>query len=630
MAFSIPDRIEVTIRICLSLILVYTLTLGSFPNVIPPSTLVIVASVTSAFTMVLPTLLFSIGAAVFPGMVMTTCVALIVSTILLAVAATAGVEAYIAVYFIFALILAGLRFTKEGASSAMLLMFTALNTMSLSSIAEEQGLGFVASLWTESGMTNPNAVFRNTLIGLCWCSACIAFARLIPPSRTARSVFSRKLLPRVLHDVAGFIRMTLAYHIKDDDDYDDDNDQDEINNNATESSLDGNEGVDRKPESMEDVILRIVQDGSITFTGGVASLTALEPRITRFFCRCSPPSDLVTLLNDLTNAVNGTIFGSLTLRAFSKAGFKELEIFELKEVYEESAARLDQCAEALATLKHLPSAAVKSNLNNENPSPLPFDPIRLTKGALRVEELTNDWIDAMGPIDRTKMHFGKSARKIYIGALKPWIMGAGFGLVVAILQSISEAFIPLTWKRIVYPPYYDLPKCFWCLKFAIGFTALICMQVYYPAFANLEIPTSDEILSPHFSGWSLIAYAFSTTQTVEGTWKKGILRILGTVSGAFSAWLALTACSNNPYGLGAWMTITNTLVAFFGLPMGFSSRFGLDPDLAWGPAYFSMTQALVVMEVYLGYGGKNDITVNRIVANLVGKFQSFSSWENYI
>lgn len=31
-----------------------------------------------------------------------------------------------------------------------------------------------------------------------------------------------------------------------------------------------------------------------------------------------------------------------------------------------------------------------------------------------------------------------------------------------------------------------------------------------------------------------------------------------------------------------------------------------------------MTQALVVMEVFLGYGYKNDITVNRIVANLAG------------
>jgi len=41
-------------------------------------------------------------------------------------------------------------------------------------------------------------------------------------------------------------------------------------------------------------------------------------------------------------------------------------------------------------------------------------------------------------------------------------------------------------------------------------------------------------------------------------------------------------------------------------------------SLVRGPAYFSMTQALVVLEVFWGYGEKNDITLNRIVANLVG------------
>ena len=67
LAINISDRIEVTIRICLSLILTNVLTLGSFPNVIPPSQVVLISSISSAFTLVMPTLLFSIGAVVFPG-----------------------------------------------------------------------------------------------------------------------------------------------------------------------------------------------------------------------------------------------------------------------------------------------------------------------------------------------------------------------------------------------------------------------------------------------------------------------------------------------------------------------------------------------------------------------------------
>lgn len=110
-------------------------------------------------------------------------------------------------------------------------------------------------------------------------------------------------------------------------------------------------------------------------------------------------------------------------------------------------------------------------------------------------------------------------------------------------------------------------------------------NVYWPAFSNLEISTKDEVKSGQFSGWYLIAYAFSTTQTVEGTWKKSVLRAIGTAAGGFSAWLALTACNKSPIGLGTWLTVTNTLAAYFGLPKGFRSRFGLDKDLEIGRAH---------------------------------------------
>lgn len=110
----------------------------------------------SVLPKILPTLQFSIGAAVFPGMVVTMFVALVVATILLAVAATGGVHAFFALYFFFALIFSGLRFTNEGASCAMIQLFVALNTMDFVSKADEEGLQFVLSLWTESGTTNPN------------------------------------------------------------------------------------------------------------------------------------------------------------------------------------------------------------------------------------------------------------------------------------------------------------------------------------------------------------------------------------------------------------------------------------------------------------------------------------------
>jgi hypothetical protein len=545
---------------------------------------------------------------------MTVIVALILSTALLAVAATAGTTGYIIAYFFLALVLSGLRFSKQqGGNTAMLLMFTALNTTSLLAIAEQEGLSFVASLWTQRGTTNPNAAFRNTLIGICWACLCTVFARLLPPARTARSLHSRVLLPKVLKDVATFIRLTVAYHIKDDIE------------DASSSSEDGEGDIDadgEKMENIDDVTMRVVQDGSITIGGGLAALTSFEPRITRLLCQCGPPIDSPAMLKDLTNAVNKCIFAALTLRMFSKAGFKELECGGLKEIYEESAKILDRCADDLALMKQ--SSADDDTGVSETPissidsHQLPFDPIMVKKCALKVKKLVSEWNVAMGPVDPSMRHFDKGARSAIVKSILPWIYGAGIGLLAAIMGCVRKALTATTWKRVFLPPYYDLLKFVWCVKFAVGFTILVCMQVYWPAFANLEVATSDEFVSAHVSGWFLIAYAFSTTQTTEGTWKKSFLRIIGTTAGGFCAWLGLTVCGQNAVGLGIWMTAFNTLAAYLFLPKGFRSRFGLDKDTAWGPGYFAMTHSLVVLEVYMGYGGKNDITLNRILANLLG------------
>ena len=127
-------------------------------------------------------------------MITSACVALINATFLLAVAAAGGVRAYTALYFFVALLLAGLRFTKQGANAAMMLMLTSLTTVSLASVAEAEGLDFVASLWTEKGVENPNAVFRNTLIGMCWAAVCISSGRYVV-------LLSCNLLSHCSHDV---------------------------------------------------------------------------------------------------------------------------------------------------------------------------------------------------------------------------------------------------------------------------------------------------------------------------------------------------------------------------------------------------------------------------------------------
>ena len=209
----IPDRVEVTLRIAFSLAVTSVMSLGSFPNVIPPSQTVIMGAIASLFTMIFPTLLFSIGAIIFPGMVMAVCVSMLISTLLLVAAALGGSHAYIVCFTLVALIIAGMSFDKSvGANTSLLMMFTALNTMGFVRAAEDGGIPFVLSLWSESGTTNPHALFRNGLIAIMWVSLAICTARLIPPRRTARATLTRVLLPKVLTDVATFIRLIIQQH----------------------------------------------------------------------------------------------------------------------------------------------------------------------------------------------------------------------------------------------------------------------------------------------------------------------------------------------------------------------------------------------------------------------------------
>ena len=65
--------------------------------------------------------------------------------------------------------------------------------------------------------------------------------------------------------------------------------------------------------------------------------------------------------------------------------------------------------------------------DDESRGNLPFDPIRINARAGKVHKLTNDWIDAMGPIDRTRSHFDKTARDTYLRFLRPWLTGLALG-----------------------------------------------------------------------------------------------------------------------------------------------------------------------------------------------------------
>lgn len=161
---------------------------------------------------------------------------------------------------------------------------------------------------------------------------------------------------------------------------------------------------------------------------------------------------------------------------------------------------------------------------------------------------------------------------------------------------------------------------------------LLIISVYWPAYSSdFVIASEDDPLRKAYSvqngGWIMVAYCFATTQTAEGSVKKGLLRMAGTVTGvrfycyalslctdvltlrpimffirlaslqAFSAWLALLACEDirfqseyNPYGLIAWMTVTSFIATYAATERGFGARIALSNSYGFFPIYFVVTQ----------------------------------------
>ena len=163
----------------------------------------------------------------------------------------------------------------------------------------------------------------------------------------------------------------------------------------------------------------------------------------------------------------------------------------------------------------------------------------------------------------------------------------------------------------------------WYIKYTIGVSVLYILQVYYPASSSFAIPviTADGN-TVSFVGWIIIGYLNATTPTLQGTLKKGVARFGGTVLGAFSAWSATKVCGTYPntsrVGLLAWLTIVAFVVIFWCIQPGVMSMMGQRREVGTLGMYFLMTQALIALEAVDGAHDINDLTLNRMVSQLVG------------
>lgn len=553
LSFQIPTHIEVCARVTASALLGYILSLGDFSNVIPQSQRAMISMLPCTLSLLFPTLLFSIGAAIFPIQMVLTLMGLVAATLLLA-CATVSRALYIAMFGLVAFIISGTRFNKStGALTTILVMNTALNSQSLAEPAEALGLDFVRSLWTETGLTNSNAIFVNSLIGFLWICAIISLGRIMPPFRTARASIAKGLLPGCLETMVDIIRLietvyasanqissntTKMNHLQADSTRTTDAADDAITTKDHPAAL--NESVEANPISTEieeqhtTLVTTLIHTKAILDDGGIAGLTAFEPRL----LRCGPPDCGWLVLHNLVSAIDSIALAALALEEMwrdPRINNADLQFGRVLPNHEKAALSLQRYANALRTMTKVSEEEADSPLLKEGTGTAPEseDFVSFLSLSTKLAVTTNAWIDVAGPPDHTRSYFDAASRVALKQNLMPWIGASGLSFFLAICRNTLLLLKVQPWRRIFLPPHCDAEKAVWCVKFAVGISALVTMSVYWEKYADLEVPVVDNGELPtgaHFSGWSLIAYAMLTTQTTEGTVKKGLLRLLGTAA----------------------------------------------------------------------------------------------------
>ena len=237
------------------------------------------------------------------------------------------------------------------------------------------------------------------------------------------------------------------------------------------------------------------------------------------------------------------------------------------------------------------------------------------------------YIEALLEDGRTFVRAAQVYSEIYYGGsdeLLKDLSAVNFG--EALLASLKNVLAPIVILKLSFRKgRYTVRSVLWATKWAAGFVLLFIMSVYWEEWNSFSIQTSpDWRISGIFKAWTLLGYAFSFQSTVEGTIKKGIMRVLGTIAGGFTAWIGIMLTSLswdnakeiNPYGFVVYMSIMLTFALHTALPAGINARLQQEYDHGAFGSYFSTVLIVIATETYEGQADVNGLTVNRVVATI--------------
>jgi hypothetical protein len=642
-----PTRVEVTVRIGLSCFFSLVLSIVDIPKVIPPSLSFLPAIVCVCLSLISPFLLYSLGTAI-PIVFMPVIFTQITQTALLA-AATISDGLLVGMYAVMAFIMSGMYFGKKksltASMAAAFTCITGLNALSyrtlvqdgfsatvsneqvgdlldwvqaaltavcerndqLSNCWEEQlplidgylqitlpdsagdfagqtafisamgdsltvdvpgGLWIVSGLWTWSGVDNPLAGNRNMLIAVCWGIVAFIFGVILPPFRTARKIIARTLVPAVLSETA---------------------------------AADNIEGAREKKS-------KLVHFYNTIAGGGIVDVTIFEPRVFTV-----PYEYIVPQLKTLVVATEKAMVGAFVEMEWNKDDISSEKETEIKASF----SLLSECAKALASNDDEALKNIRADRKDLATGSFLDVPSHLTTVSEAVVDATLAWL-AVYKHPQQPSPCSKEGNKNLLKTWLPWV-----ALPMLFIIELGAVLTRPFKKHIKKWNWWDI---LWSIKITLGFVALFAASVYWDKYSEFAIETNQGTSGAVFSGWQILAYAYSWKPTVEGSVKKGVHRGFGTALGGFMAWLGIIVCSwsydddadINPYGLCAWLTVSCVVAGYFAMDPGLAARTGASYDHGYSGIYFAVTEVLIALEVYRGSGSKNSLTVNRVVANVAG------------
>ena len=474
-------------------------------------------------------------------------------------------------------------------------------------------------MWTETGIHNPNAVFQNYLLLMCYIWLGLVVMILFPFPRTARSVYTTVIVPTALHDIVDYNASITR----------------DAASTTTDAAGDAMEAQDpdydaeaehTKPQRNHHAMVHWAVS-----LQGTDEVTKYEPRIGKNEDVVTP---LATLLADVATVARVSLFrysaevpGVLSEEDRQHSRRLSIQRKKVLEICRDTLRFNNRNNAALEKLRTLPSTlkwyetrmdeyrkeiqitnttSNDDDIDNKNCDETNNDDKNKDAAIISNKTVTmnidivadNETLHSYGTrFFLEKVERVKQSTILYLDCLNGntkqqmtpneiiqnriefnfmWIVEPLLVIVTCLYQ-----FLILVAQG---PSHWDWRTSVQSIQFALGFVVLFAFEIYLPNFTTLGVDADKQaaFTSATHQGWTLLGYALVWRPTVEGTIKKGFMRIVGTILGGFFGWAGCIVCAwsfdehkaINPYGTVIWITFFTVVAAYLTIDAGPSGCFG--------------------------------------------------------